>query len=130
MKRLLLIVLTILTCISCGRNKVTDPAQRRELRTRDITCPIDSVLSPKAVKTTFNITGTVKPEAFINDYKESYAACTAEKPADKIKEAYKSVKEKHSADYNPGLTIYSVMMLLVFVILMLVKILRAIFRNV
>lgn len=132
MKRFLLILLTILAVTACGGKKslkVTDPEERHAMRTRDLDCPIDSVFTAKAIKTTFDLTGSIKPKAFISDFKETLAASEEEKALEKAKSAYNSVKTDHAADYNTGLTIYTVAIVLVFAVMMLVKIFRAIFKN-
>lgn len=132
MKRYLLIILALLALTGCAGKKhslkVTDPAERAALRTRDASCPIDSIFSAKAVKTTFNVVGQVKPKALVEDFKAAQDT-TIVKPVERAKTAYASVKELRAGEYSPGLTIYSAAIVLLFVIMMLVKILRALFKN-
>ena len=133
MKRYLVVFLTLLLLVGCGGKKslkVEDPAQRAALRTRDTECPIDSLFTSRGVKTAFNVFSQVKPKAFIRDFKEARSKVDPSlKFLEKIKTAYGAVKEEHSKEYSPGLTIYSTIIFLVFIILTLFKVIRAIFKN-
>lgn len=131
MKKYLLILFAILVCAGCGKKqslKVEDPAVRESMRTRDENCPIDSLFTRKGVRTSFDVFSHVKPKVFINDFKAAQDS-TVTKPLARMKGAYATVEKEHAGDYNPGLTIYSIVIIIVFVALMLFKIIRAIFKN-
>ena len=132
MKRYLLIILAVLVCAGCSSKKslkVEDPAERAAMRTRHDTCTVGSAFSPKGLAIAFDVARQVKPKAFKKDMKEARAASAEEKPLAKIKDAFSTVQKEHSEEYNPGLTLYSMATILVFVILMIFKIIRAIFKN-
>ena len=129
MKRIIIIFLAVLALAGCSRLKVEDPARRAELRTRDSLCPIDSVIGPAGLKTTFSIVGQVKPAALASDFKEARAVSKETKAMAKVKDAYAIVKKEHSEEYNPGLTLYCSIMFLVFIVVALTKTVRAIFKN-
>ncbi|MCF0165618.1 MAG: hypothetical protein HUJ89_00325 [Bacteroidales bacterium] len=132
MKRFLLVLLAVTLLAGCGGKKslkVEDPVQRAALRTRDTECPVDSLFTAKGVKTAFSVFSQVKPKAFIRDFKEAQSDTTALKPLEKIRASYAAVKEEHSTEYSPGLTIYSTIIFLVFIFLTLFKVIRAIFKN-
>ena len=131
-KRITAILLTILALAGCSTGKslkVTDPVQRDALRTRNATCPIDSVFTGASLKTTFNIVSRIKPGALISDFKEAQSLSQETKEVDKVRESYRKVKEVHSADYSPALTIYMTIMLLALIVIIIVKTARALFKN-
>lgn len=132
MKRLIAILLAILALAGCGKKtslKIEDPAQRAALRTRDASIPVDKVLSAEGLKTTFNILGEIKPKALVSDFKAANAASEETKALAKAKDAYATVQKDHAEDYNPGLTIYSTVMFLMFIVIVTIKTIRAIFKN-
>lgn len=133
MKRFLLVLLVFAVCSACGGKKhslkVTDPSERLSMRTRDAECPIDSLFTAKSLRTTFNVVETIKPGYLLKDCKVVLDTLSEDKPANKVREVYDSVRNNHSDAYNPGLTVYSAVVVLVFAVMMLVKIIRAIFKN-
>ena len=132
MKRITVILLAILTLAGCSGGKslkVTQPEERAALRTRDASCPIDSVFTSASLETTFNIAGRIKPKALISDFKEAQSLSQETKETAKIKESYRKVKEEHSSDYSPALTIYMTIMLLVLIVIIVAKTARALFKN-
>lgn len=133
MKRYLLILLAVLVCAGCGGKKkslkVEDPVQRAALRTRDASCPIDSMFTSNALGKTFDIVGQVKPKALFTDFKEAMSDTSSVKPLEKVKNSWSSVKAEHSEEYSSGLTVYSTVIVLLFVFLLLFKVIRAIFKN-
>lgn len=132
MKKLVVLLLAVLALASCGKKesiKVTDPDEIQALRTRDASCPVDSVLSPEGAKIIFNVVGRVKPKAFVSDFFNAKKVSEKDKSMEKIKEAYSVVKETKAQEYSPGLTIYASVMIVLFVIFMLLRLFRAIFKN-
>ena len=129
MKRILALFLAVLTIAGCGRLKVDDPAERAALRTRDASCPIESVFSAQGLKTTLSIAGRIKPGRLLDDYKQARTVCEQTKPLAKAKEAFAKVKEEKAGEYSPGLTLYSTIMFLAFIVIVLAKTGLAIFKN-
>ena len=132
MKRILYILIALAALCSCGGKslKVTDPAERQALRTRDAAeCPADSLFTAKTVEITLGITDRIKPKALLSDFRQSMAESEQEKPVEKVKEAYASVKSAHSAEYGPGLTLYCAVMLVALVVVIIVKIFKALFKK-
>ena len=132
MKRIVIILLAILTLAGCSDGKslkVTQPEQRAALRTRDASCPIDSVFTGASLKTTFNIVDRIKPKALVSDFIEAQSLSQEARKFDKAKESYLKVKEEHSSDYSPALTIYMTIMLLALIVIIIVKTARALFKN-
>lgn len=132
MKKLVTILLAVLALTGCGQKtslKVDDPAARAAMRTRDASCPVDEVLSAKGMKATLNIFGEIKPKALVSDFKAAKATSEETKSLAKAKDAYATVQKDHAGEYNPGLTLYSTIMFLAFVVIVLFKTFRAIFKN-
>lgn len=132
MKRTIILLLAVLALVGCGGRKslkVTDPAERIAMRTRDASCPIDSVFTAKGRKITFDIVGQVKPKALVADYKEALNLSTETRTMARAKGAYASVKETKAEEYNPGLTIYCTIMIIAFVLIVLGKVIYALFHN-
>ena len=71
----------------------------------------------------------IKPKALVTDFKEAHSLSQETNELTKIKESYKAVKEEHSSDYSPALTIYMVIMLLALIVIIIVKTARALFKN-
>lgn len=133
MKKYIIILIAAVLFAGCGGKKqslkVEDPAERAALRTRDASCPIDSIFTSDGAATAFQVFSKVRPKAFLKDFREAESALTDVKPSDRFKEAYASVKKDHAEEYNPGLTIYCTVIVLFFVVLVLFKVIRAIFKN-
>lgn len=132
MKRLVAIILAVLTLAGCGSRtsiKVNDPSERAALRTRDASCPAGDVLSAKGLKTTLDVFGEIKPKAFLKDYRQAASVSEETKAAAKVRGAFETVKEEHSGEYNPSLTLYSTIMFLAFFVIVVIKTIRAIFKN-
>lgn len=132
MKKLITILLAVLALTGCGQKtslKVDDPAARAAMRTRDASCPIDEVLSAKGMKATLNIFGEIKPKALLTDYRQALSVSEETKSMARAKDAFEAVRKDHAGEYNPGLTLYSTIMFLAFVVIVLFKTFRAIFKN-
>lgn len=131
MKKYIYILLAVLVCMSCSSRqslKIEDPETRASMRTRDENCPVDSLFTAKGVKTTFDVFSQVRPKAFLKDFKESRDSSIV-KPVERYKAAYETVGKEHSDEYSPGLTLYATVIAIVFIILLLYKTIRAIFKN-
>ena len=132
MKKIILLLITITTIVGCGSRKslnVTDPAEREAMRTRVDSCTVKEAFGAKGLKIAFNITDQVKPKSLVTDYKEALSLSTETKPMAKARGALSTVKETKSEIYNPGLTIYCTVMLIAFVLIVLGKVLFALFHN-
>lgn len=132
MKKVILILLALLALTGCGKKgslKVTDPAERAAMRTRDTSCPYDSVLTAKGLKITFNVISQIKPKKLAADYKEAKLASAETKPIAQMKDAYATVKKDQAEVYNPGLTIYCTVMFIAFVLIVLGRVIYALFHN-
>lgn len=132
MKRTIALLLAVLALVGCGKKvslKVEDPARRAEMRTRDAACPVDSVLTSKGLKTTLNIVDQFRPKALAADFKAAGKASAEEKQLARMKDAYATVKKDHADDYSADLTLYMSLMIIAFVVIVLFKTIRAIFKN-
>ena len=132
MKKIFFLLLAVLTFAGCGNRqslKVTDPAEKAAMRTRDASCPVNEVFSAKGLKIAFNVVNQVKPKALVSDFKEAYGISEETKTLARVKGAYASVKETRAGEYNPGLTIYCTVMIIAFVLIVLGKVVYALFHN-
>lgn len=132
MKKIIILLLAVLAVAGCGAKKsikVTDPAERAAMRTRDASCPVGEAFSPKGLKIALNVAGQIKPKALVADYREAVGESTETKALAKVKGAYNSVKETRAGEYNPGLTIYCTLMFIAFVLIVLGKVVYALFHN-
>ena len=132
MKKIVILLLTVLAVVGCGSKKslkVNDPAERAAMRTRVDSCSVREAFGAKGCKIAFNVVSQVKPKAFVADYKEALSLSTETKSMEKVKGAFATVKETKSGIYNPGLTIYCTVMLIAFVLIVLGKVVFALFHN-
>ena len=132
MKKIVILLLTVLAVVGCGSKKslkVTDPAERAAMRTRVDSCSVREAFGAKGCKIAFNVVSQVKPKAFVADYKEALSLSTETKSMEKVKGAFATVKETKSGIYNPGLTIYCTVMLIAFVLIVLGKVVFALIHN-
>ena len=132
MKKVLIVILIVLPFLgfmSCTSLEVKDPSERAALRTRDTSCPIDSVFTATSLRATFNIVDRIKPKALLTDFREAQAVSQETKALARVKDSYNKVRQEHSEEYSPGLTIYMALMLLALVVIVLVKTARALFKN-
>ena len=132
MKKIIILLLTVLAMVGCGSKKslkVTDPAERAAMRTRVDSCSVREAFGAKGCRIAFNVVSQVKPKALVSDYKEALSLSTQTGTMEKVKEAFATVKETKSEIYNPGLTVYCTVMLVAFVLIVLGKVVYALFHN-
>lgn len=132
MKKIIILLLAVLAMVGCGSKKslkVTDPAERAAMRTRVDSCSVREAFGAKGCRIAFNVVSQVKPKALVSDYKEALSLSTQTGTMEKVKEAFATVKETKSEIYNPGLTVYCTVMLVAFVLIVLGKVVYALFHN-
>lgn len=126
MRRLAYILMMVLLLAGCGKKvKVTDPAQRAALRTRNTEIPVDSVLTASGRKAILDVFSRMDSKQLKEDWSQARESATAEKASDKFKEACQYIKEHHSPSYSPALTIYFRLMLIAFAVYVAVRLGRA-----
>ena len=132
MKKVLFLLLSVLLLAGCGSRqsmKITDPAERAAMRTRDESCSAKEAFSLKGLKLALNVVSQVKPKTLVADYKEALSLSTETKSLARTRGAFESVKQAKSSEYNPGLTLYCSLMLVAFVLIVLGKVIYALFHN-
>ena len=132
MKKIIILLLTVLAMVGCGSKKslkVTDPAERAAMRTRVDSCSVREAFGAKGCRIAFNVVSQVKPKALKADYKEALSLSTETKTLARARGAFATVKETKSEIYNPGLTVYCTVMLVAFVLIVLGKVVYALFHN-
>ena len=124
MRKFLIFLLTILLSVTaCSKvEKPTTPEARLAMRTRTTEIPIDSAFSPQAVGTAFDVFGNISAKALVGDLKGMEIDTTSDESATKQwLSNFKSLTENHSKGYQPGLTLYFIIVLILFVIILIVK---------
>lgn len=132
MKKIIILLLAVLAVVGCGSKKslkVTDPAERAAMRTRVDSCTVKEAFGAKGRKIAFNVASQVKPKTLKADYKEALSLSTETKSLAKARGAFATVKETKADQYNPGLTIYCTVMFIAFVLIVLGKVIYALFHN-
>ena len=132
MKRIIILLLAVLAVVGCGSKqslRVTDPAERAAMRTRVDSCTVKEAFGAKGRRIAFDVSSKVKPKALAADFKEAMGQSTETKILAKAKGAFASVKEAKAEEYNPGLTVYCTIMIIAFVLIVLGKVIYALFHN-
>ena len=122
-KILIFLIVALLSVTACSKvEKPTTPEARQAMRTRTTEIPIDSAFTPKAMGTAFDVFGNINAKALVSDLKDMEIDTTSDESATKQWLGnFKSLTENHSEGYQPGLTLYFIIVLILFVIILIVK---------
>ena len=124
MRRILIfLMVALMSLTACSKVEKPKTAEAREaMRTRTTEIPIDSAFTPKAVGTAFDVFGDINAKALVGDLKGMEIDTSSDESATKQWLGnFKQLTENHSEGYQPGLTLYFVIVLILFVIILIAK---------
>lgn len=128
-KNLSSLLLILLSCflIGCGKViKPDTPEAKHAMRTRSTELCIDSVWSKETLNTSCSVFDEISLGKLFDDVKNVTPDTTSESSEFRQKiDGIKSIGTNHSDGYNPGLTTYFLVVLSLFIIIVVIKSIRA-----
>ena len=122
-KLLPLILMMMLLATACSKiEKPKTPEARHAMRTRTTEIPIDSTFTQKTLSTSFDVFGDIHPKSLVSDLKGMGIDTTSDESAtNQWISNFKSLSDNHSEGYQPGLTLYFIIVLALFAIILIIK---------